>query len=288
MATQRSVAVKDERYSLTLSDAVNACVRLFASGRLPTMSRAYMDVLRAFSRACVLAWTSSYDAACERGSLAFVLTCMRAAFARGRLSTMPCACVAVLRSFSRTCVLRAYVCGRIACLRGRIHAYVPSILHVSSFDFVSVPDRYINKVCLIITAINIHILMYLIKGTVAKVGKNACFRLSNIDDVQAEMKYVEVHATKLASAAYCYVAESCTSVTECKLLNVVLKNRKKWSTIRETLFHSFHPSEAFTEYVHMFHIQCGIWMQHAFNYRHKWTQKRMVGSLTIRLSCFNE
>ena len=85
MATQPSVAAMDERYSLTFSDAVHACVRVFASGRLLTMPRACMDVLRAFSRACVRA------------------------FAHGRLITIACACVAVLRSFSRTCVLCAYV-----------------------------------------------------------------------------------------------------------------------------------------------------------------------------------
>ena len=88
---------------------MHACVRVFARGRLPTMPRACVDVLRAFSPTSVRAWTSSYDAACERGRLAFVLTCMRAAFARGRLSTMPRACVTVLRSFSGACVLHAYV-----------------------------------------------------------------------------------------------------------------------------------------------------------------------------------
>ena len=45
-------------------------------------------------RSCVCAWTYFYDAACKRGRLAFALTCMR----------------------------------------GRLHVYVPSILHVSSFD----------------------------------------------------------------------------------------------------------------------------------------------------------
>ena len=108
----------------------HACVRVFASGRLPTMPRACVDVLRSLSRACVRAWMSSYDAACERGRLAFVLSCMRAAFARGRLSTMPRASVAVMRSFSRACVLRSHVdvflrcCVRawLSCVRSHVHA----------------------------------------------------------------------------------------------------------------------------------------------------------------------
>ena len=106
MAMQPSVAVMDERYSLTFSDAVHACVRVFASGRLPTMPRARMNVLRAFSRAWVRA------------------------FAHGRLTTMPRASVAVLRSFSPTCVLRSHMdvfpqC-RVGvspfCVRSRVHA----------------------------------------------------------------------------------------------------------------------------------------------------------------------
>ena len=153
---------------------------MFASGRLPTMPRACMDVLRAcmdvlrafpfcvrsrmdvllrcrvrgwsscvrshVHACCVRTWTSFHGAVCMRGRLAFVITYMRAA-----------------------CV-RACVCGRLACVCGRIRAYVPSILHVSSFDFLSVPDRYINKVFIIITAINIHILIYIIKGnTIAMI-----------------------------------------------------------------------------------------------------------------------
>ena len=151
------------------TSCVRCHVRAFARGYLPMMPHASVAVLRSFSRACVLRshvdvflrcrvrawpscirshvhaccvrmWTSFYDAACVRGCLVFVLTCMRAAF------------------------VRACVRGRLACVHGRLHAYVSSILHVSSFDFVSVPDRYINKVLLIITAINLHILMYLING----------------------------------------------------------------------------------------------------------------------------
>ena len=120
-----------------------AGVRAFASGRLPTMPRAWPSCVRAHVHACwVRTWTSVYDA-CVRGRLAFVLTCMCAACV--------CACVR----------------GRIACVRGCIHVYVPSILHVSSFDFLSVPDRHI--IFLVTTAINIHILMNLIKGNTAKI-----------------------------------------------------------------------------------------------------------------------
>ena len=117
MATQPSVTVMDERYSLTFSDAVHACVRACVRAWTSSYDAAYvrgrLACVLACMRSCVRAWTSSYDAACVRGRLEFVITCMRAAFARGRLPTMSRACVAVLRSFSCACVLRAYV---LACV----------------------------------------------------------------------------------------------------------------------------------------------------------------------------
>ena len=120
MATQLIVAVMIERYSLTFSDAVHACVRVFKCRRFPTMSRACVDVSRASSRACVRAWTSYYDAACVRDRFAFVLTCMRAAFVsacvRGRIAfvltcmraTCPHAWTSRVRAWTSSCIRTVY------------------------------------------------------------------------------------------------------------------------------------------------------------------------------------
>ena len=52
------------------------------------------------------------------------------------------------------------------------------------------------------------------KATVANVAKKGCFPLFCIGDVQAEIKYVEAHATKFMCAAYGKVAAH-NSMTEC-------------------------------------------------------------------------
>ncbi len=54
------------------------------------------------------------------------------------------------------------------------------------------------------------------KATVVKVAKKGCFQLC-IGDVHAEIKSVEAQATKFMCAAYGKVAESCNSMTECRV-----------------------------------------------------------------------
>ena len=104
----------NERYSLTFSDALHACVPVFTHERFPTMSRACVDV----SRACVRAWTSYYDAACVLDRFAFVFTYMRAyVLAYVDVSR---SCVTFLLSSSRTCVL-AYVDVSCACVDVFVH-----------------------------------------------------------------------------------------------------------------------------------------------------------------------
>ena len=133
-------------------------------------------------RACVRAWTSSYDAracvavlcafsrACVRDRLSCVLACVGAVlnvfvYVLARVLTCLRACTS---SYVLACVLTCLrACtSSCACVRGRLHAlaYVPSILCTSAFDVWPVSDHYINKVFLIITAINIHTVMSLING----------------------------------------------------------------------------------------------------------------------------
>ena len=55
------------------------------------------------------------------------------------------------------------------------------------------------------------------KATVVKVAKKGCFPLFCIGGVHAEIKSVEAQATKSMCAAYGKVAESCNSMTECRV-----------------------------------------------------------------------
>ena len=55
------------------------------------------------------------------------------------------------------------------------------------------------------------------KATVVKVAKKGCFPLFCIGDVHAEIKSVEAHATKFTCASYGKVAESCNSMTQCRV-----------------------------------------------------------------------
>ena len=75
------------------------------------------------------------------------------------------------------------------------------------------------------------------KATVAKVAKKGCFPLFCIGDVQAEIKYVEAHATKFMCA--CIWQGSSTQLYDrTHGQHVALKNREEWCIINETLFHS--------------------------------------------------
>ena len=55
------------------------------------------------------------------------------------------------------------------------------------------------------------------KATFVNVAKKGCSPLFCIGDVHAEIKYVEAQATKFMCAAYGKVAESCNSMTECRV-----------------------------------------------------------------------
>ena len=157
MATQPSVAVIDERYSLTFSDAdcMRACVcsrvdvflrcrvrawtscvrchvRAFARGCLPTMPHASVAVLRSFSRACVLRSHVDVFLRCRvRAWPSCVRSHVHACCVRMWTSFYDAACVRGCLVFVLTCMraafVRACVRGRLACVHGRLHAYVSSI-----------------------------------------------------------------------------------------------------------------------------------------------------------------
>ena len=55
------------------------------------------------------------------------------------------------------------------------------------------------------------------KATVVKVAKKGCFPLFCIGDVHAEIKSIEAQATKFMCTAYGKVAESCNSMTGCRV-----------------------------------------------------------------------
>ena len=77
------------------------------------------------------------------------------------------------------------------------------------------------------------------QAAVVKVAKKGCFQLFCIDDVHAEIKSVEAHATKFMCAAYGKVAARVMQLhSRMQGQNVALKNREEWCIIRETLFHS--------------------------------------------------
>ena len=140
MATQPSVAVMDERHSLTFSDAVHGCGRVCV-------------------RAYVSAWTSSSNAVCVCHRLACVLTSVRGHLAS--VFTSVCDRLA--------CVLTS-VRGRLACMdvsRACMHVFMRTCRlffarALSTFGLFRAAT--LIKHVLIITAINIHILMSLING----------------------------------------------------------------------------------------------------------------------------
>ena len=95
------------------------------------------------------------------------------------------------------------------------------------------------------------------KATVGKVAKKGCFPLFCIGDVHAEIKSVEAHATKFMCTAYGKVAESCNSMTECRVKMWRSKTGKSGETVKLC---SIPPTtEASTENVHRCHLQVAIW-----------------------------
>ena len=95
------------------------------------------------------------------------------------------------------------------------------------------------------------------KATVVKVATKGCFPLFCIGDVHAEIKSVEAQATNFMCAADGKVAESCNSRTECRVNMWRSKTGKSASSVKLC---SIPPtSEAFTENVHICHLQVAIW-----------------------------
>ncbi len=98
----------------------------------------------------------------------------------------------------------------------------------------------------------------IVKATVVKLAKKGCFPLFCIGDVHAEMKYVEAQATKLMCTAYGKVAESCKSMTECRVKMWRSKTGKSGASSVKLC--SIPPTtEAFTDNVHICHLQVAVW-----------------------------
>ena len=96
-------------------------------------------------------------------------------------------------------------------------------------------------------------------ATVVNVAKKGCSPLFCIGDVHAEIKYVEAQAqaTKFMCAAYGKVAESCNSMTECRVKIWCSKTGKSGASSVKLC--SIPPTtESFTENVHRCHLQVAI------------------------------
>ena len=96
------------------------------------------------------------------------------------------------------------------------------------------------------------------KATVFKVAKKRCFPLFSIGDVHDENKSVEAQATIFMCAVYGKVAESCNSMTECRVKMWRSKTGKCGASSVKLC--SIPPTtETFTEHVHRCHLQVAIW-----------------------------
>ena len=96
------------------------------------------------------------------------------------------------------------------------------------------------------------------KATVVKVAKKGCFPLFCIGDVHAEIKSVVAQASKFMCTAYVKVAESCSSMTECRVK--MWRSKSEKSGASSVKLCSIPPTtEAFTENVHGCHLQVAIW-----------------------------
>ena len=91
------------------------------------------------------------------------------------------------------------------------------------------------------------------KATVVKVAKKGCFPLFCIGYVHAEIKSVEAQASKFMCTGYGKVAESCSSMTECRFKMWRSKTGKSGASSVKLC--SIPPTtEAFTENVHRCHL----------------------------------
>ena len=89
------------------------------------------------------------------------------------------------------------------------------------------------------------------------IGKKGCFRLFCIGDVHAEIKSVEEQVTKFMCAAYGKAAESCNSMTECRVKMWRLNTGKSSSSSVKLC--SIPPTtESSTENVHRCQRQVAI------------------------------
>ena len=64
------------------------------------------------------------------------------------------------------------------------------------------------------------------KAAVIKIAKKGTHTLSKVGDVKVDMKSAQVQATKFICAGYGKVAETCTSMTECRVKTWGSKTRK--------------------------------------------------------------
>lgn len=96
------------------------------------------------------------------------------------------------------------------------------------------------------------------KATVVRIAKKRGCPLSDIGNVQADMKSVEAQATSFICAAYGKATESCKSMTECRVKMWHSKTGKSGASSVKLC--SIPPtSDAFIENVHRCHLQVAIW-----------------------------
>ena len=110
-----------------------------------------------------------------------------------------------------------------------------------------------------------------------------CFPLLCIGDMHAEITYVEAQATKFMCAAYGKVAESCNSMTECRIKMWRSKTGKSGPSSVKLC--SIPPTtEALTENMQDATIKWQYGRLHFLSHDQKWTQQSMAGSFTLMIS----
>ncbi|KAG1698341.1 hypothetical protein GQR58_005786 [Nymphon striatum] len=96
------------------------------------------------------------------------------------------------------------------------------------------------------------------KATVIKIAKQGKLSLSEVGDVKADMKSVQAQATKFICAAYGKVADSCTSMTECRVKMWRFKTGKSGASSVKLC--SLPPTnDAFVQNIHICHFEVATW-----------------------------
>jgi len=96
------------------------------------------------------------------------------------------------------------------------------------------------------------------KVTAINIAKKGTLSLSKVGDVKADMKSVQAQATQFICAAYGKVAESCTSMTGCRIKMWHFKTGKKGASSVKLC--SIPPTTAaFIENVNRCHLQVATW-----------------------------